>query len=232
MEQALIWAVTAAPVAWAAQNIRRLRRTGNEPAARRLYRRAAWTLGLTVYAAMLTQEAILGAAGLLNARTGWPLHLCSLTGLLTLPMLLSDRRFLWHVSLYLGLPGALLALTFPAVAVTPWPRLTRAAFFTMHAGLTLAPLLPLSLGRRPSARGALDAAVFLLAAGAAAMAVNHLVGSNYLFVSSAVPGTPLEALANHGLAAYRLALAGLCLLTLGAEGLTVHCFTRRGKCRA
>lgn len=216
------WVVLAAMAAWAAAvmgRVRRLRGAGEPGRAMALYRRAAWTLGLTVYGAMAVQEGVLWAAGMLTWRTGLPLHLCSMMGLLALPMLVSGRRFWWHLSLYLGLPGAALALIFPAVLPTPWPLTTKLSFFAMHAGLVLAPLLPLSLGRRPSPRGALAAGGFLLAAGLAVMALNDRLGSNYLFVSGAVPGTPLESLARRGMAGYRLGLAGLCAALLTAEAV-------------
>ena len=199
-----------------------LRRMRRSAAPERLYRRAAWALGLTVYAAMAVQEGVLLLAGMLTWQTGLPLHLCSMMGVLTLPMLLSRRRLLWHVSVFLGLPGALLALLFPAVLATPWPLATELSFFVLHAGLTLAPLLPLGRGWRPSPRGAATAGGFLLAFGLAVMAVNAHLGSNYLFVSQPVPGTPLELLARRGIPAYRLALALLCAALLAAEAAVVR----------
>ena len=195
--------------------IRRMRQRPD--AAERPYRRAAWTLGLTVCAAMAVQEGVLLLSGMLTWQTGLPLHLCSMMGVLTLPMLVFRRRFLWHLSIYLGLPGAALALIFPAVLPTPWPVATELSFFVLHAGLVLAPLLPLGLGWRPSPRGAAEAGGFLLTAGLAVIAVNARLGSNYLFISHPVPGTPLELLARQGLTVYRLALAGLCAVCLAAE---------------
>ena len=214
------WAVLAAmgvPVMMLMRKVRRLRGAGEEERAMRLYRRGAWALGLAVYGAMAAQEGVLLASGMLNWRTGLPLHLCSMMGVLSLPMLVSGRRFLWHLSVYLGLPGAALALLFPAVLPTPWPRLTELSFYALHAGLTLAPLLPLCLGRRPSPVGALTSGGFLLVIGLVVIALNDRLGSNYLFVSWAVPGTPLDRLARWGLTGYRLSLAGLASLALAAE---------------
>lgn len=213
------------------RRIRLLRGCGCQAAALRLYRRAAWTLGLTVYGAMAVQEGVLLLAGMLSWQNGLPLHLCSMMGLLTLPMLLSRRRFLWHLSLYLGLPGAALALLFPAVLETPWPMITALSFNVMHAGLALAPLLPLSLGSRPSPRGAAEAGAFLLAAGLVVMAINERLGSNYLFVNGAIAGTPLMAMARWGRPVYRLLLGGLCALALLLEGVMAALLKRGEKCR-
>ena len=229
------WAVLAvmgAPVILAMKRIGQLRASGHERRALCLYRQAAWTLGLTVWGAMAAQEGVLLAAGMLNWRTGLPLHLCSMMGVLALPMLVSGRRFLWHLSLYLGLPGAALAMLFPAVLPTPWPLTTELSFYALHAGLMLAPLLPLGLGRRPSPQGAVAAGGFLLVAGLAVMAVNARLGSNYLFVGWAVPGTPLELLARWGMPGYRLLLAGGCALLLSAEGLGVRALSRLMEKRA
>lgn len=222
--------VTAAALGGVMRRIVFLRRCGWWGAGKRLYRRAAWTLGLTAYAAMAVQELILLAAGLLNWRTGLPLHLCSMAGLLTLPMLLSGRRALWHLSLYAGVPGALAALLFPAVLQTPWPHTTALAFHLMHCMVVLAPFLPLALGRTPSPWGAASAFVLLALAACLAGGVNALTGGNYLFLHGPVAGTPLEALARGGLWPYRLRLAGLCAALLAAEGALTALITRFRHC--
>ncbi|MGN0972525.1 MAG: TIGR02206 family membrane protein [Aristaeellaceae bacterium] len=196
-----------------------LRRCGCLLPAKRLYRRAAYVLGGLIWAAMLTQEIILLAAGLLNWRTGLPLHLCSLTGLITLPALASENRTLWQLTVYLGMPGALMAILFPSVVETPWPQLTALAFHAMHTLVFLAPLLPLGLGWRPDVRGAVRAWLAMVVLGLAVMAVNALIGSNYLFLGWPVEGTPLMALAAHGLGLYRLAMAGIGTGVIALEGL-------------
>lgn len=225
--QFLVLAVMAAAVGVVVRRVRLLRARGSQEAAAGLYRRTAWVLGLTVYAAMVVQEGVLLASGMLNWRTGLPLHLCSMMGVLALPMLLSGRRFLWHLSLYLGLPGAAMALLFPAVLSTPWPLVTELSFFVLHAGLVLAPLLPLCLGRRPSPKGAIAAGLFLLAAGLAVIVVNDRLGSNYLFVSWAIPGTPLEWLAQWGMTGYRVLLGALCAILLALEAAGVRFIGRK-----
>ncbi len=200
------------------RRIRLLRACGYMLAARRLYRRCALALGGGCCAAMLLQEAILLCAGQLTWRNGLPLHLCSLMGLLSLPMLLSRRQLWWQLSLFLGLPGAALALVFPAVAETPWPRLTELGFFTMHCCVLLSPLLPLCLGARPKPLGALWAFGALVLMACAALTANALTGGNYLFLN----GSPIPWMNRRGLAAWRAALACLSALVLLAEGLLVR----------
>lgn len=211
----------------AARQTARWRARGDSARALRCYRRGAWGLGLTVLCAMLVQETVLLAAGALDLRTGLPLHLCSAMGVCCLPMLLSRRRWLWHAALYLGAPGALAALVFPAVLPTPWPCVTEGAFFLMHAALAAAPILPLGLGLRPEARGAWHAAGFLAGLAAAAAAVNEVTGANYLFLN----GLPLEAVRTLPLGLQRAGVAALAALILAAEAgaaalWPIH--TRRG----
>ena len=204
-----------------------LRRQGFPGAARRLYRRASLTVGLAAWAAMITQEALLLLSGQLSWRTGLPLHLCSLMGVLLVPMLLSRRPLMWHVALYLGMPGGLLALLFPSILRTPWPQLTALAFHSLHCAVVLSPLLPLGLGRRPKPLGAAQAAVFLALLALVDLAVNRLTGGNYLFLSLPVSGTPLGAMGRYGLGVYRLTLAALCALLLVAEAAAVRLMTLR-----
>lgn len=186
---------------------------------KRLYRRTAWAMGLLVAVSMLVQELLLLHSGLLTWATGLPLHLCSLLGTLTLPMLLTSHPFLRSAALLLGMPGALLALIFPAIQPTSWPRLTALAFHTLHTGLFCAPLLPLAAGWRPRPTDALLAGLFLLLAGTAAMLVNPLTGGNYLFLAGPIAGTPLARLAQWGVWPYRVLLALLASLLLTAEAL-------------
>jgi len=194
-----------------------LRRCGFHRAAKRLYARWALMLALMTWAAMLTQECILLRAGLLAWHTGLPLHLCSAVGLLIPPMLLTGRRSLWHITLYLGVPAGLLATLFPSVVQTPWPYLTRLSFHLLHGCVMLAPLWPLCLGVEPSPGGAWTAAAFLGGLALLAAGVNRLAGANYLFLNLPAPDTPLAALAKGGVGAYRAWLAGIAAAVLAGE---------------
>lgn len=196
------------------QSIRRTR-------SLRLYRLTAIGLGGGIWIAMAAQEVILARAGLLTWATALPLHLCSLMGLMALLAMLTRREPLLHTMLYAGAPGAMLALLFPAIAETPWPGWTAFFFHMMHAGLVCVPLLPMMLGWRPRPEGALQAWLFLLAAGGVAMAANALTGGNYLFLAGPVAGTPLMLLSRWGGTVYRLLLALLAAAAMAAGGAMV-----------
>ena len=220
MQLALLCVVGAALFA-VMRRIIFLRGCGCPAPARRLYMRAAWSLGLAAYAAMAAQELILLLDGRLRWSNALPLHLCSLMGLLTLPMLLTRRRMLWHWSLFLGMPGAALALLFPSILATSQPEVTALAFHLLHCVVLLVPLLPFSLGIRPRPSGAVCSMLFLLVLGFIDLGVNALTGGNYLFLEAPASGTPLAWMARRGVSAYRLMLAGATLLVLGAEALAV-----------
>ena len=220
------------PVLACCRHLCHLRLCGHHSDALRLYRRLSLALGGGVWMGIAAQEALLLLAGPLTPATALPLHLCSITGLLTLPALLTRRDALLHILLYAGLPGAVLALLFPAVAQSPWP-VSMAFFFCLtHGGIALAPLLPLCLGWRPRPRGAAQSFLFLLTAAIAASVANRMTGGNYLFLAGPVAGTPLTALSQWGMGAYRLLLVLLAALVMAAEAAVVFCLRRIGHCTA
>lgn len=210
----------------ACRRIRFWQRMGMPLAARRRYRIASAGLGGLILTAMAMQELLLLKAGLLTWQTGLPLHLCSLMGLLTLPMLWTRQPLLLNVSFFAGIPGAALALVFPAVVDTPWPRITALAFDALHAGLVCAPLLPMAMGWRPEPGGAHGAWWTLLLAACVVSFVNGVTGANYLFLAGPVDGTPLVFLARWGSRVYRLLLMMLTTLVLTAEAALLHLLQR------
>lgn len=225
MQYALL-TVAAVLVATGARRVRLLMSVGLIKRAHRLYRIMACSIGLLALLAMAAQMLMLWLCGLLSWRSALPLHLCSAMGLLTLPMLVLEKRWLWHIALYAGTPGALLALVFPAVQRVPWMSAMLLAFYTLHAAVALAPLLPLAMGERPDPLGTLNAAAFLCVLALCALLVNRVTGGNYLFLELPVPGTPLAALASHGLSAYRLSLAAIACACLALEGLCAYAASR------
>ena len=211
------------------RRIAQWRRLGYPRLMRRLYHRTAWCIGGGLWLFMAVEETLLLLDGKLTLQSGLPLHLCSALGMMTLPMLCTGNRFLWQPGLNLGMPGAVRALLFPAVAASPWQEWMNLAFFGMHCLLALAPLLPLSLGRRPEPSGALHALAFILLLGAVDLSVNAALNSNYLFLSLPARGTPLALLSGGGLWAYRAALLGLCAVALTAEAAAVFLWKYRRK---
>lgn len=156
---------------------------------------------------LATTETILLAQG--RWQEAIPLHLCSLSALAA--FVLAGRMvqglldFLWYV----GMPGALLALIFPAPAVSRWQVLFNLAYVCTHALILLIPCVALASGYR--VRKGRGAKIFLVVQGIAAVAfvVNLKLGTDFLFLMAPPLGTPLEWVFAWGYPAYWLALEGL-----------------------
>lgn len=164
---------------------------------------------------MATQLWILHRVGLLSVHTGLPLHLCSAVGLLSIPMLLWRSHALFSFSALLGTPCAFLALCFPAVLQTEYQLAMNLAFFRLHVLILCAMLLlllqgfPLPSDPRPTL---LWGSVYM----AFVSLCNRIMGTNYLFLSRAPLGTPLEILAAQGPLGYVLSLEMAAILVLTA----------------
>jgi hypothetical integral membrane protein (TIGR02206 family) len=212
----LIWFI---PTLLTIRRVRFWQAVGQKRHARRLHRAASFLLSAAVFLCMSTQMYLLARMGLLGVGTALPLHLCSFTGILTPFMLLSKSKGMLEFSLFLGVPGAALALIFPAILPSPWPILMGAAFLSLHAILTLAPFLRMADGTRPRAHAwgfvFLWGNLLLLAV----IAVNKQLGTNYFFMRLAPSGTPLALLQGMGQAVYVAALEAAALILLKLEGL-------------
>ncbi len=184
------------------------------------------------YACAGRERAVCGALGLLLSaslgvtltllvlegrwREAIPLHLCSVSACVSI-VLAGARRpspldFLW----YLGMPGAALALLFPAPAVSRWQLLLNVSYAVTHALILVIPCARMAFGMRPRSgktpamMGALCALALL------AGAVNRALGTDFLFLMAPPAGTPLEAVFALGRPVYLFALflmmLSLCLL--------------------
>ncbi len=172
-----------------------------------------WVLCTGLLVSMATQLWLLQDAGILTLGTALPLHLCGIMAVLSIPMVLLRSQALFHFSMLLGVPGALLALCFPAMAPSHHPWLMALTFFRLHGLLLCCPLLLFLTGMRLPTR---PQPVLLLANGYLLMVslFNRLFGTNYLFLRVAPSGTPLEALAAQGSIVYICSLELLALLTV------------------
>ena len=176
--------------------------------------------------------ASMAATALLLALEGrWeeaiPLHLCSLSALCAAALALRPRQgmldFLW----YLGMPGAALALAFPAPAVSRHQALLTGSYLLTHALILLIPAFLMAAGMRPAPGRA--AVLFLLLQGIAlaACAVNRELGTDFLFLSAPPAGTPLEAVYAWGYPYYLIGLETMMLLLcMGMDALARCLFAR------
>ncbi len=214
---AAVFLLFAVPMLLVIRRIRFWRRMGETRHARRWQTAASVAVSVLVPLCMATQIFLLWKMGLAGIGTVLPLHLCSFTGLMTPFMLLTRSIGLMEFTLYLGVPGALAALIFPAVMPSPWPLWMEGAFFSLHALIALAPFLRMADGARPRpmalGRVFLWGNMLLLAVAC----VNALYKTNYFFLRAAPTGTPLYLLQNMGQAAYIAALELTALTLLKIE---------------
>ena len=161
------------------------------------------SMGVLLLLSMLVTTVLLVVQG--RWREAVPLHLCSVSALLA--AVLSFKKspaildFLW----YLGMPGAVLALIFPAPASSVMQPLFTAGYVVTHAMIAAIPLMVLQ---------ALALAAFF---------VNRALGTDFLFLAAPPQDTPLMRVWELGYPAYILLLQGmmlgLCLLMSAAHRL-------------
>ena len=168
--------------------------------------------GALLLTSMAVTMGLLAAEGRMEEAI--PLHLCSLSALAAAKIAFktdqSRLSFLWLA----GMPGALLALLFPAPAVSRWQGLLKLSYVTTHALILLVPLLAFLMGERPKPGGEKSTFIIVYADALAAACVNKKLGTDFLFLSAPPAGTPLEALFQLGYPVYLLTLLGLVLLMI------------------
>lgn len=164
------------------------------------WKKLSAALGMLLCASLGVTLALLASEG--RWREAIPLHLCSLSALAAIVLAFSSRQavldFLW----YLGMPGAALALVFPAPAVSGLQALLDASYIVTHTLILVIPSLCMACGMRPQ-RGKSRAMMgALLVIAAVAGAVNRRLGTDFLFLAAPPAGTPLEAVFDAGYPTY------------------------------
>lgn len=168
-------------------------------------------IALGLISAMGTQLLLLKLDGLFSWETVLPLHLCSLFGVLSIPMLWHAPDVLFEACCFLGAPGALLTLFFPAVVHCSHPLLMQWAFYQLHVLVALMPLY-WRLTEKPlpgdPRRTLVVGSGYLLFISL----FNRIFKTNYLFLRAAPQGTPLDWLFRQGHFFYLSSLILLCML--------------------
>lgn len=169
------------------------------------------TIAVGLISAMGTQLLLLRADGLLSMETALPLHLCSLFGVLCIPMLWRAPKLLFEACCFLGSPCAFLTLFFPAPAQCSHPLWMQAAFHQLHVLVALMPFYwyctnkPLPTDPRGTLVAGSGYLLFI-------SLFNQKFNTNFLFLRAAPAGTPLEWLLSRGQSFYLCSLLMLGML--------------------
>ncbi len=148
--------------------------------------RRAFRLGLAVLmsAAFVAHAAWRVKVGFWDVRVDLPLHLCDLTTLLSIALLISRSRWLYDFVYFLGVGGATQALVTSNVGIYGFPHLYFITSMFLHGGIVTTGLyFTVVEGFRPTWRTLVRVAVYMLAYTAVIFGLNLLMGSNYLFIA-------------------------------------------------
>lgn len=178
-------------------------------------------MGVLLLLSMLVTTALLVVQG--RWQEAIPLHLCSVSALLA--AVLSFKKspaildFLW----YLGMPGAVLALIFPAPASSVMQPLFTAGYVVTHALIAAIPLTAFAMGEEPRQGNCADAADGAAGPCADGVFCQPCARNEFFVFSRAAAGYAADAGLGAGLPAYILLLQGmmlgLCLLMSAAHRL-------------
>jgi len=175
-----------------------------------------------LFAAIACSMAV--TEGLLVWQGRWqeaiPLHLCSLSAIAAAALALHPGHELLDFLWYLGMPGAALALAFPAPASSVCQALLDASYYTTHALILVIPTWRMAAGMRPRKGKTPVMMLTLLGIAVMAQAVNRRLGTDFLFLMAPPAGTPLEWIFARGYPVYLAALFILMLLCcMGMDAL-------------
>jgi hypothetical integral membrane protein (TIGR02206 family) len=124
-----------------------------------------------------------GTSGLWNMSYTLPLHLCSLTVLLCIIMLLTKSYALFEFNYFAGIGGALQALLTPAAILSGFPHFTYYYFFIAHGGIIVSCLFMVWVyDYRPYFRSIGKTMIYLNLLIIPIAVVNYLTEGNYLFI--------------------------------------------------
>ena len=145
-------------------------------------------MGVMILCSMAGTTLMLALQGRIQEAV--PLHLCSVSALaaamLAFVPVPGIVDFLW----LLGMPGAVLALVFPAPAVSRWQTLFTACYVLTHALIVLIGLSALAMREWPRAGRVPQMLTALQALAVTAFFANRALGTDFLFLAAPPGGTP------------------------------------------
>ena len=123
-------------------------------------------------------------------RNHMPLHVCGVAVLLTTWTLLFRSERTYEIAYFWGLVGAANAVLTPGGLAVDFPQYRFFQYFVAHSGIVTGVLFATwGLGMRPTLRGMFRAFGYLAGFAAFVAVANLLLGSNFMWLSAAPPGT-------------------------------------------
>ena len=141
----------------------------------------------TIAAILLLQETVLNIWRLVNndwsVATSLPLHICGVAVLLSAAMMFNKRYFLFEITFFWGLGGALQALFTPDIGPYGFPHFRYFHFFVSHGTIILASLYMIFVHQyKPQHRSVWKILLVTNAYAAFIGVFNWLTGANYLYL--------------------------------------------------
>ena len=167
-------------------------------------------MGGMILCSMACTTVMLAVQG--RIREAIPLHLCSVSALAAAVLAFMPVQPIVDYLWLLGMPGAILALVFPAPAVSRWQTAFTACYVLTHALIVLIGLSALAMGERPRAGRAPQVLLALQALAVAAFFANRALGTDFLFLAAPPAGTPLEGIYRLSYGVYIAFLQGVVAL--------------------
>jgi len=112
-----------------------------------------------------------------------PLHVCGMSAVLSVLLLLTRNRLAYELVFFWGLAGATNAVVTPALDAG-WPEFHFIQYYISHCGIVVtAVLMTWGLGMRPTFKSLLRAFFILNALAVVMTGFNLLTGANYMYLS-------------------------------------------------
>ncbi len=121
--------------------------------------------------------------GVVFVREHLPLHLCGMSSILAVVVLLTRHRLSYELLYFWGLSGATNSVVTPELDAG-WPSYEFVQYYVSHGGIVVAAVLATwGLGMRPTFRSLIRAFVLLNVLALVVGGVNLATGANYMYLS-------------------------------------------------
>ena len=161
--------------------IRLVRRSDSEKLSRAMCVALALVLAFNQIANWVHGFVVDGAA--VFVREHMPLHLCGMSSILSVVVLLTRHRRSYDLLYFWGLAGATNSVVTPELEAG-WPSYDFVQYYVSHSGIVIAAVFATwGLGMRPTFRSLLRAFLFLNVLALVVAGVNLAIGANYMYLS-------------------------------------------------